>query len=195
MRIWLIWIKRINVTYYDQYFTLNCLLSLEINTRNNKWCKWQISETINHVISSELQHIIRHRKIGYIVWKSAVYMSTYINIVCMIVALLEWRYAMLFKKVIFIFTVRFTVFNTNIRMQKLYASLSFMRRGICNSLKFCIFYKLYTLMTMSTCLLLFLSLIVALTVLIFLHIYIFGHKSLLAQYVVPWYYCISLQSV
>ena len=119
-------------------------------------------------------------------------MSTYINIVCMIVSLLECRYAIndnthifmvLFKKIIFIFTVRFTVFNANIRMQKLYASLSFMRRGICNSLKFCIFYKFYTLMTMSTCLLLFLSLIVALTVLIFLHIYIFGHKSLLAQYV------------
>ena len=93
MRIWLIWIKRINVTYYNQYFTLNCLLSLKINTRNNKWCKWQISETINHVISSELQHIIRHRKIGYIVWKSAGCLSTYINIVCMIVSLLEYRYA------------------------------------------------------------------------------------------------------
>ena len=147
-----------------------------------------------------MQHIIRHRKIGYIVWKSAVYMSTYINIVCMIASLLEYRFKLVILeqkrlKVIFISSVRFTLFNTNIRMQKMYSFLSFMRRGICNSLKFCIFYKFYTLMTMSTCLLLFLSLIVALTVLIFLHIYIFGNKWLLAQYVVPWYYCISLQSV
>ena len=105
LRIWLIWIKRINVTYYDQYFTLNCLLSLKINTRNNKWCKWQISETINHVISSELQHIIRHRKIGYIVWKSAGCLSTYINIVCMIVSLLEYRYAINDMCILFVYII------------------------------------------------------------------------------------------